>query len=150
MKQLKVDAIRNGTVIDHIRAGNGLPVANLLNLAGSDILMIGVNFPSNKYVRKDLIKIENRRFSASEVNIITLITPTATLITIEDYEVVEKIALKLPKRIEKLILCPNQNCITSRENIDSKFNVVEDNPVKVRCGYCEKKYSIEEVTINLV
>ncbi|MBN2461393.1 MAG: aspartate carbamoyltransferase regulatory subunit, partial [Candidatus Cloacimonetes bacterium] len=84
MKQIKVNAIKNGTVIDHITAGKVLKVIEILDLAGSDVVMIGMNLPSNKLNKKDILKIENRELSPDEVNSIALIAPKATLIIIQD------------------------------------------------------------------
>ena len=149
MKQLKVDAIRNGTVIDHITAGKVLKVADILNLQGMDLVMIGMNLASKKLGKKDILKIENRELSGEEVNSIALIAPNASLIIIKDYNVVKKVHLKIPEYIENLIVCPNPKCITSLEEIKSKFQITSGKPVKVRCVYCEKKYSIDEVKIRI-
>ncbi len=86
MKQIKVNAIKNGTVIDHITAGKIRKVLDILSLDGTDVVMIGMNLSSNKLGKKDIIKIENKELSGSEVNSIALIAPEATLIIIKDFE----------------------------------------------------------------
>lgn len=149
MKQIKVNAIRNGTVIDHITAGKVLKVVDILDLHGNDVVMIGMNLPSNKISIKDIIKIENRELSLEEVNKIALVAPEATLTIIQDYNVVRKLALQIPENIDNLIVCPNPKCITSIENISSRFRLTADKPPQVRCNYCEKKYRIEEVKIRI-
>lgn len=149
MKQIKVNAIKNGTVIDHITAGKVLKVIEILDLAGSDVVMIGMNLPSNKLNKKDILKIENRELSPDEVNSIALIAPKATLIIIQDFNVVKKVSLEIPRFIENLIQCPNPNCITTLEHIKSKFILTDDTTTKVRCFYCEKKYGIEQVKIKI-
>jgi aspartate carbamoyltransferase regulatory subunit len=145
-KQLKVDPIKNGTVIDHISAGKALQVADILNLKqAKDLMLIGVNLSSRKMEKKDIIKIENRKLTTDEVNSIALISPNATLTIIEDYRVVKKEKITLPKEIKQHIICPNPNCVTNIEQVETKFEIAGDNPVAVRCEYCEKKYSIENV-----
>lgn len=148
VKQIKVNAIKNGTVIDHITAGRVQKVLEILNLNAPETVMIGMNLQSNKIGKKDIIKIENKVLSQDEVNSIALIAPKATLIIIKDFEVVSKDSLELPERIKNLILCPNPKCITNEENIKSKFRLTEDVPAQVRCLYCEKKYPVEEVKIK--
>ncbi len=148
MKQIKVNAIKNGTVIDHITAGKVRKVLDILHLDGTDIVMIGMNLSSNKIVRKDIIKIENKELSENEVNSIALIAPEATLIIIKDFEVVKKSKLRIPEYLEDIIDCPNPKCITNLEGIISKFRLTKGEPTRVRCVYCEKKYLIEEVKIK--
>ena len=145
-KQLRVDPIKNGTVIDHIAAGKALQVADILNLKNPEnLIMIGINLSSNKIGKKDIIKIENRKLSKDEVNSIALISPNATLIIIEDYKVVSKQKITLPEKIRKHLVCPNPNCVTNIEQVTTKFQIVNQNPVEVRCEYCEKTYHIENV-----
>ena len=147
--QLKVDPIKSGTVIDHITAGKALQVADILNLKNpKNLMMIGVNLSSNKMGKKDIIKIENRVLTADEVNGIALISPNASLIIIEDFEVVKKQRISIPKHINKHIVCPNSNCVTNVENVTTRFELAKQNPVRVRCEYCEKEYNIEDVKFS--
>ena len=149
MKQLKVDAIKKGTVIDHIPAGKGMQVADLINVSGENIVMIGISLHSKKVGKKDIIKIENRELSQEEINSIALIAPSATITIIKDFDVIRKAKAEIPESIEGLILCPNPKCITNSEIIKTKFKVTDKNPLKVRCYYCEKKYLVEEVKIKI-
>ena len=147
MKQLKVDAIKKGTVIDHIPAGKGMQVADIINISGENIVMIGISLHSKKVGKKDIIKIENRELSQEEINSIALIAPSATITIIKDFDVIRKAKAEIPESIEGLILCPNPKCITNSENIRTKFMVTDEKPLQVRCHYCEKKYLVEEVKI---
>ena len=148
MKQMKVDAIKNGTVIDHIPAGKGLLIADILNFKENDIVMIGVNLQSKKIERKDIIKIENRELTSRELNCIALIAPSSTLTQIREYKIDKKIQVELQDKIEDLIICPNPKCITNIEKMKSRFNVFKNEQVVVRCAYCEKKYAVDEVKIK--
>jgi len=148
-EKLKVDPIRNGTVIDHITAGKALQVADILNIANSEKeIMIGVNLTSKKMGKKDIIKIENREITKEEANSIALISPTATLIIINDYTVVRKFGIDIPEEINQHIICPNSNCITNIENVQTRFELAGKNPIEVRCAYCEKKYFIDDVKFS--
>lgn len=145
-KQLKVDPIKNGTVIDHISAGQALQVIDLVNLKHpNNLMMIGVNLNSNKMGKKDIIKIENRVLTDDEVNSIALISPNASLIIIKDFEVIKKKKIELPEKIKKHLICPNPACVTNIEKVETKFELAGKDPVEVRCVYCEKKYGINQV-----
>jgi len=149
MKQLKVDAIKNGTVIDHIPAGKGMQVADIINISGENVVMIGISLHSKKVGKKDIIKIENRELSQEEINSIALIAPSATITIIKDFDVIRKAKAEIPELIEGLILCPNPKCITNSENRRTKFMVTDEKPLQVRCHYCEKKYLVDEVKIKI-
>ena len=66
-KSLSVAAIRNGTVFDHIKAGNALRIIRLLDLAkeGHQVT-VGLNLPSKELGVKDLIKVEGREISDAD------------------------------------------------------------------------------------
>jgi len=148
-KIIKVNAIKHGTVIDHIAAGKILKVIDILNLTGDNSVMVGMNLTSNKIGKKDIIKIENRELSKQEVNSIALIAPSATLIIIKDFEVVQKSSLDMPEYIEEHIICPNPKCITNSEEIPSKYYIHNAKIATARCLYCEKKYLVEDLKIKI-
>ena len=149
MKEMKVDSIKDGTVIDHIASGQALQVADVLNINGSQVVMIGLNLSSNKFGRKDIVKIENKELSESELNTIALISPSATYSIIKNFEVVRKSAVTMPHAIDGLIVCPNPHCVTTVERVPTHFAVETADPVTVRCGYCEKSYAVSEVRIRI-
>ena len=71
---LKVQPIRNGTVIDHLRAGAGLKILDILDVAGTgNTVSLLINVPSSKQGRKDIIKIEDRELTESETERIALL-----------------------------------------------------------------------------
>ena len=56
---MNVDAIKNGIVIDHITAGKGMELYNILKLGERDCAFALLqNVVSSKFGRKDIIKIE--------------------------------------------------------------------------------------------
>lgn len=137
--ELVVSAIENGTVIDHIPVNTVLMVLSILGLDKyEDEVLIGNNLDSKKYGKKGIIKARNKFFEEKDINKIALVAPNATLIVIKDYEVVEKKFVEIPNKIEKILKCINPNCITNKEAIDTKFKVIEKNPLKIQCHYCEK------------
>ncbi|MEA4967233.1 MAG: aspartate carbamoyltransferase regulatory subunit [Bacteroidaceae bacterium] len=138
-KELIVSAIENGTVIDHIPVDTVLMVLSILGLDKyEDEVLIGNNLNSKKYGKKGIIKARNKFFEQDDINKIALVAPNATLIVIRDYEGVEKKFVEIAEKIEKILKCINPNCITNKETIETKFNVIEEKPLKIQCHYCEK------------
>ncbi|ODP98205.1 MULTISPECIES: aspartate carbamoyltransferase regulatory subunit [Salinivibrio] len=149
--KLQVEAIRNGTVIDHIPAHIGFKILNLFQMHGSEErITIGLNLPSSALGSKDLIKIENVVISEDQASQLALYAPQATVNQIEEYQVVAKLPLTLPEVIQGVFRCPNSNCITHGEPaVVSSFRVLtEQQDVKLRCKYCEKVFSREIMTEN--
>lgn len=139
LRELKVTAIENGTVIDHIPAQNVLKVLHILNLENStNQLLIGENLESAKFGKKGIIKVSNTFFDKDEIDKIALVAPSATLIVIRNYEVSEKRQVSIPKKVENIVRCFNPNCITNREAIPTRFTVVDEQEIKLQCHYCEK------------
>ncbi|WP_407382005.1 aspartate carbamoyltransferase regulatory subunit [Methanobrevibacter sp.] len=147
--ELKIKAIENGTVIDHITANKSLHILKILGLPDDDIINVTVamNVSSKETGRKDIVKIENREIDHQELNQIALIAPKATINIIKDYKVVKKDQIILPEVITALIKCTNEKCITNYENepITSRFNVIESQPPVLRCHYCEKLIKNEDI-----
>ncbi len=147
--ELKIKAIENGTVIDHITANKSLHILKILELPDDEIINVTVamNVSSGQTGRKDIVKIENREIDTKELNQIALIAPKATINIIRDYEVIKKDKIILPEVITSIIKCTNDKCITNYENepIKSKFKVIESQPPVLRCHYCEKLIKNEDI-----
>jgi aspartate carbamoyltransferase regulatory subunit len=147
--ELKIKAIENGTVIDHITANKALHMLNVLGLPDADTqnVTIAMNVSSSEIGRKDILKIENRELDHRELNQVALIAPKATINIIRDYEPVKKDKILLPEKITSILKCTNPKCITNYENepITPIFNVIEKNPPVVRCHYCEKLIKTEDI-----
>ena len=138
-KELKVSAIENGTVIDHIPSKYVFQVIKILNLTEyQNQLLIGTNLDSRKMGKKGIIKVSNKFFKSDEINKIALVAPTATLIIIKNFDVVEKKKVEVPDYAENIVKCFNPNCITNNEEISTKFTVIDKKELKLRCHYCEK------------
>jgi aspartate carbamoyltransferase regulatory subunit len=137
--QLRVSKIRDGTVIDHVAAGQALNVLTILGIdgRGGETLSLGMNVPSDRYGAKDVVKVERRELSQEEVDVLSLIAPDATINIIRDYEVAEKHRVERPERVEGVLECPNRHCITNAdEPVPTKFEVLPEGQ-GVRCEYCE-------------
>ena len=138
-KELVVSAIENGTVIDHIPTDVVYQVIRILGLENyNDEVLIGNYLHSKKFGRKGIVKIKNKFFDKDEVNKIALVAPMASIITIRNYAVVEKIKAEIPDHIDHIIKFMNPKCITNYEQITTRFDVVDKENLKLRCHYCEK------------
>ncbi len=137
---LTINSIKNGIVIDHIRAGYGMKIFNYLELnkAKYSVALI-MNAASEKLGRKDIIKIENNL--ELDFTVLGFIDPNITIDVIKDEKIYKKIKLKLPDRIENIIECKNPRCVTSVEkNIPHIFNLVDEKTGTYRCEYCDQMY----------
>ena len=135
-RELRVSKIRNGTVIDHVTGGQALNVLSILGIDGSEGLGVSVvmNVPSDRLGRKDVVKVEDRELSQSEVDVISLIAPEASINIIREFDVVQKNRVDRPDSVVGLLSCPNRNCITNEtEPVETDFTVVDEG---VRCTYC--------------
>ncbi|MDN3696417.1 MULTISPECIES: aspartate carbamoyltransferase regulatory subunit [Vibrio] len=141
--QLQVEAICNGSVIDHIPAHVGIKVLKLFNMhKTNERVTIGLNLPSSALGHKDLIKIENVFITNEQANQLALYAPAATVNQIENYKVVDKLTLSLPEQINAIFECPNSNCISHGEPVESGFKVLlKKERVQLKCKYCEKVFS---------
>ena len=128
--ELKIKAIENGTVIDHITANKTLHILKILGLPDNETqnITVAMNVSSKELGRKDILKIENRELDHEELNQVALIAPKATINIIRDYKPVKKNKIVLPNKITSIIKCTNPKCITNYENepITPIFNVVTD------------------------
>ncbi|MCM2466173.1 aspartate carbamoyltransferase regulatory subunit [Methanoculleus oceani] len=134
---LLVSPIRNGTVIDHITAGEALNVLRILGITGStpECLSIATNVESKRMGKKDIVKIENRELRTEEVDRIALLAPQAKINIIREYKVVEKKGVEIPEVLRGVVRCPNPGCITNtNEPVESTFEVL---PKGLHCLYCD-------------
>ncbi|GAB7015654.1 aspartate carbamoyltransferase regulatory subunit [Methanogenium cariaci] len=137
---LLISPIKDGTVIDHIRAGAALTVLRVLGITGQtdEELSIATNVTSmtgGQEGRKDIVKVSNRELSKEEVDRIALISPHATINIIRDYIVVEKKGVEIPTHLSGIVRCTNAGCITNaNEPIHSSFEVTE---AGLHCLYCD-------------
>jgi aspartate carbamoyltransferase regulatory subunit len=141
MKPMKIPRIKNGTVIDHIAAGNAIKVLHILNIPQQQgsIVSVAINVKS-QMGKKDIVKIENREIAHQEVDKIALIAPKATINIIRNYDVAEKHKVMLPNELIGIAKCSNPTCISNGgEPVQSRFIVVDKEKPRIRCYYCERE-----------
>lgn len=146
-KKLLVSAIKDGTVIDHIPAGNALKIIRLLNLADhKKVVTVGLNLPSKSMGYKDLIKVAGRELSEAEANHVAILAPEASMNIITNYEITKKFKISMPEKIEYVLVCPNPKCITNNERMETCFYVKPNHKqINLQCKYCEKTFKQEDI-----
>lgn len=146
-KTLSVSAIKEGTVIDHIRPQQALKIIRLLRLNDHENrVTVGLNLKSRSMGLKDLIKIENVFLTELQASQIAIFSPKATVVVIQNYQVARKFLVSLPETISHVLACPNSRCVTNTEPFSTLFIVEENNHhVLLRCKYCEKLFSRDEM-----
>ena len=134
---MNVDSIKNGIVIDHITAGLGMSVYNLLGLDMLDCpVAIIKNVTSRKMGRKDIIKIDAD--ITLNLDILGYVDPGITVNYIKNSELVEKKSIELPERLVNVVKCKNPRCITTTEQeLDHIFKLTNREKRVYRCIYCE-------------
>ena len=141
---LNNDSIQNGIVIDHIQAGKGMRIYELLELDKLDCCVALIkNARSSKLGRKDIIKIEGDL--SINFDVLGFIDNNITVCTIKNGELVKKENIVLPRRIKNVVKCKNPRCITStEENLDQIFVLCDEKAHRYRCLYCEQAYKSHE------
>lgn len=136
---MNIDSISDGVVIDHITAGRGMRLYELLGLDNLDCsVAIIKNVVSKKTGRKDIIKIDAD--IEIDLDIIGYVAPNATVNIIRSGKLCEKRTLQLPELLTNVIKCKNPRCITSTEQeIKHIFKLTDRENGVYRCMYCETK-----------
>jgi len=150
LKELKVAALRNGTVIDHLPSDQVFKVVSIVRLENyKNQIFIGYNLDSKRLGTKGIIKISDKFLREDEINKIALIAPAAKINIIKDYQVVEKRQPVLPDEIKEIVRCVNPMCVTNNQPVHTRFRVISDEEhVSLKCHYCEREIAREEVKLN--
>lgn len=135
---LKVNGIKNGVVIDHIPAGKGLKVFNLLFSDIKEPMVLLMNVKSNALGIKDIIKIENT--TTVNLEMLGLISQNISVNYIENDALINKIHVKVPSTISGGIKCSNPRCITHSDDYAiPTFKLLSSNgKAEYECNYCEE------------
>ena len=99
---LQITSIKNGFMLDHIKAGMGVKIFRYLNLdkLGHQVALI-INADSKKMGKKDIIKIEN--IEKINYTVLGLLSPGITINEVRNEVIVNKIKPELPERVENII-----------------------------------------------
>ena len=135
---MNVDSIKNGVVIDHIKAGQAMKLYNLLELDKLECpVAIIKNVSSKRMGKKDIIKIDTKM--EVDLDIIGYVDPSITVNVIEKGELVDKKRIQLPEVLRDVVKCKNPRCITSVEAVPQVFELRDAETRLYRCRYCEAK-----------
>lgn len=147
-QELMVAALKNGTVIDHIPSDKVFDVVNLLGLTKIETpITIGANLSSHKMTSKGIIKISDKFLTTDECRRLSVVAPNIVMSTIRDYSVVDKKTIELPDTIRGTVRCGNPKCITNHEPMETVFDVINREKCILRCRYCNKDVSQEEIKL---
>ena len=145
----RVTAIRNGTVIDHIPSGQALRVLEMLGIGGKSSVPVSLvmNVPSKKMGAKDIIKVEDRELTQTELDRLALVAPDAHVAIIRAYSVAEKLTINLGTEVLNVVRCTFSNCITTnlREPLPHRLKVISRDPLHIRCHYCGRPQDLDEL-----
>lgn len=136
---MEINPITNGIVLDHITAGRGMMLYNILNLDKLDCsVAIIKNADSVKLGKKDIIKIN----SVIDLNfdVIGYVDPRVTVNIINNGVQTKRGKIGLPKTVTGIIKCKNPRCITSTEQeLTHVFRLCDEERQTYRCIYCDSK-----------
>ena len=137
---LNVNTIKNGLVIDHIRAGSGWKIYQWLGLDKAPFTSCLIqNVQSEKSKKKDIIKIDN--IIDIDYSVLGFIDPNICVNVIKDEKIVKKINMELPGRVKGVFTCKNPRCITQTETYSDPAFILVDRVKKLyRCEYCDTLY----------
>ena len=136
---LEITSIKNGFVLDHIKAGVGVKIFKYLNLEkeGNQVALI-IN------AEKDIIKIEN--VTDVDFTVLALLSPGITINEVKNEQIIKKIKPPLPQKISGILKCNNPRCITSDEKyLEDVFDLVDENKGSYKCQYCDTIINPSEV-----
>ena len=136
---MNIDGVKNGIVLDHIKAGKSMMVYELLGLDKLDSCVAVIqNADSAKYGKKDIIKIDDR--IDIDLDVLGFVARQATVDVVRGGKIVEKKQPNLPEHIVGVISCVNPRCVTTAEpGIKQMFHLVHSERLEYRCDYCDEE-----------
>ena len=147
---LMIPKIELGIVIDHIPAGKGVKILEIISHYEEmkDVaLTLGLNYSSKKLGRKDLIKLQLEFLAPEIIQQISILAPGVTVKAIKNFKVHSKVVVQAPKEIHNLLICKNPKCVTNEEkHVETFFSAVDEQVKKVKCNYCERIFDLYELS----
>ena len=134
-----IGQIRYGIVLDHITAGNGIRIYDILGLGKLDCTVAMIkNADSSKMGKKDIIKVG--QVIDLDFAVLGYIDPGITVNIIRDGKLLKREHLSLPERVTGIIKCKNPRCITSCEQeLEQEFRLTDRENKVYRCVYCDSE-----------
>lgn len=128
----------DGTVVDHLPVATAARALELLRLPREGPVTIGMNVPSSRHGKKDIIRVEGMVLEKRELDRLALLGEHVTVSIVEAGKVVNKIQLEVPTRLRGILNCSNPTCVTNNEPVVTVFERLGRYPFRFRCTYCER------------
>ena len=140
---MNIDGVKNGIVLDHIKAGKSMMVYELLGLDKVDNCVAVIqNADSAKYGKKDIIKIDDR--IDIDLDVLGYIDSNITVNLVKDGQLEKKLHLELPQTLRNVIKCKNPRCITTVEQeIVHTFRLTDRSKKAYRCISCDAEHRVK-------
>ncbi|MBQ7969052.1 MAG: aspartate carbamoyltransferase regulatory subunit [Clostridia bacterium] len=140
-----IGQIQEGIVLDHITAGRGMKIYDVLGLGNLDCAVaVIVNADSEKMGKKDIIKISGP--IDIDFRMVGLLDSNVTVNIISGGTVVKREKIELPEKITGVLKCKNPRCITTTEQeLQHVFKLCNEEEKVYRCIYCETKAEFSSV-----
>lgn len=140
---MDISGVKNGIVIDHIKAGKSMEIYDLMGLGKIDNTVALIkNASSSKYGRKDIIKIDE--IIDLDYDILGYIDSNITVNIVRDNRLFKKLHMELPEKLVNVAKCKNPRCITSVEQeIVHEFRLVDKERKIYRCCYCDAEHRVK-------
>jgi aspartate carbamoyltransferase regulatory subunit len=153
-----IPKIENGVVIDHIPAGIGPRLLEVVRATpGMDtvVMSLGLNFPSTRLGRKDMLKVHTGELPDRVVQHLSLVAPGITIKRVRDFGVDRRYVVTPPQVVRGLARCRNPNCLSNHEaGVEPRFEAVifapESDPwatPRYRCVFCERVFAMQELEL---
>ncbi|MBM4371933.1 MAG: aspartate carbamoyltransferase regulatory subunit [Deltaproteobacteria bacterium] len=146
-----IPKIERGIVIDHIPAGFGVTVLEIIRSypGMKDVVTtVGLNYESTKLGRKDMLKLVTDELAPEVLAHLSLVTPGISIKRIRAYQVDKKLVIQTPAEITGKARCRNPNCISNHErNAVTGFRATRRDPGRYRCVYCERVFLLGELEL---
>jgi len=150
-KHLLIPKIESGIVIDHIPAGFGLKILEVIHSykeMTEIVSTVGLHYSSSKLGKKDMIKLSVEELPSRVVEHIAMMCSGVTIKRVKEFKVDEKVVIQLPEVIAGQARCPNPSCITNHErDVTTRFRCVDFEAKRFKCAFCERSFPLEELKV---
>ena len=148
-KHLLIPKIEKGIVIDHIPAGFGLKILEIIHRypeMTEVVASVGLNYSSSKMGRKDMIKLGSEELPASVLQHISMLCSGVTIKRVKNYQVDKKFVVGLPEQVVGQARCRNPGCVTNHErDVVTRFRCVDVEARRFKCAFCERIFTLGEL-----
>ena len=150
-KVLLIPKIESGIVIDHIPAGLGLTVLEIIHSypeMKSVVTSVGLNYSSGKIGKKDMIKLQTLNLPPRLMQHLAMACSGVSVKRIKSYRVAEKLVITVPDTVIGTARCRNPGCITNHErDVVTRFHCIDAAAKRFKCSFCEGIFPLAELEV---